>query len=196
VKVTTAVKGSALPEEFDQIFHEHYRFVYRTAYRVTGSAADAEDVLQTVFLKLLRSTSLAAFHENPKAYLYRTAVNLSLDLIRNRKRHESAETLPNTSPPEISAGGERLRVAMSQISSKLSEILILRHVHGYTDVEISRFLGTSRATVAVSLFRARARIRKLMSIHSNEQLHRRHRRIRDSRCSSGFVPGCRRDTGA
>ena len=43
-----------LPEEFESIFHEHSEFVYRTAYRVTGSAEDAEDVMQTVFLKLLK----------------------------------------------------------------------------------------------------------------------------------------------
>jgi RNA polymerase sigma factor (sigma-70 family) len=57
---------------------------------------------------------------------------------------------------------ESLREAMAKLKPKTVEILILRHVHGYTNAEIAKFLGTTRATIAVSLFRARARIRKLM----------------------------------
>jgi RNA polymerase sigma factor (sigma-70 family) len=55
---------------------------------------------------------------------------------------------------------ESVRQGLGELGSKAAEILILRHVHGYSDVEIAKFLGTSRGTVAVSLFRSRARLRK------------------------------------
>src|SRR5690349_8480293 len=63
----------------EQIFLEHKELVFRAAYRVTGNASDAEDVLQTVFLRLAR---LEKFPEiaNLAGYLHRSAVNASLDL--------------------------------------------------------------------------------------------------------------------
>ena len=54
IATNTILTVRQLPEEFESIFREHSEFVYRTAYRVTGSAEDAEDVMQTVFLKMLR----------------------------------------------------------------------------------------------------------------------------------------------
>src|SRR5688572_25654910 len=153
----------SLPEEFEQIFHEHRRLVYRTAYRVTGSAEDAEDVLQTVFLRLLRCASLDGYRENPKAYLYRAAVNLSLDVVRRRRRVVQPDQTVAGVPADTTAAQERMRAALAQMPPKAAELLVLRHIHEYTDVEIARFLGTSRTTVAVSLFRARARLRKLLS---------------------------------
>ena len=163
MKATVSMDPCSLPQEFEQAFQEHYKLIYKTAFRVTGTAEDADDVLQTVFLKLMRSSSLNGFRDNPRAYLYRSAVNLSLDVIRNRRRRIlPAEFVPHLSPVHDTPIQESLREAMSKLTPKAAEILILRYVHGYTDAEIAKFLGTSRPTIAVSLFRARARIRKLM----------------------------------
>ena len=157
---------STYPESFEKVFREHSEFVYRTAYRVTGSVEDAEDVLQSLFVRLLRRELPPDFEKNPKAYLYRSAVNLSLNLIRTRKRTvltgavedlESARRVESRGQAEIE---ERLREAMAALHPRAAEILILRHVHDYTDAEIARLLGTSRGTIAVSLFRTRARLRK------------------------------------
>src|SRR5215471_12321754 len=70
----------------EDLFHQHNQRIFRTAYRVTGSAADAEDVLQTVFLRVARGQETAASAENTEAYFCRAAVNASLDLLRSRKR--------------------------------------------------------------------------------------------------------------
>src|SRR5215471_21320884 len=68
----------------EQIFLEHKDRVFRAAYRVTGHAGDAEDVLQTVFLRLARQERFPEIANLP-AYLHRSAVNASLDLLRRRK---------------------------------------------------------------------------------------------------------------
>src|SRR6185369_15196154 len=83
----TDVTAGSLSHEFDQIFREYYQFVYRTAYGITGSSEDAEDVLQTIFLRLLRREFPPDLKRNPKAYLYRAAVNVSLNVVRLRQRH-------------------------------------------------------------------------------------------------------------
>jgi RNA polymerase sigma-70 factor, ECF subfamily len=151
VNATVSMNPCSLPQELERTFQDHYRLIYRTAYRVTGTAEDAEDVLQTVFLKLMRSNSLEGFRENPKAYLYRSAVNLSLDVIRTRRRRVlPVDLMPQLAPVRDTPIQENLRAAMTKLNPKAAEILILRHVHGYTDAEIARFLGRSRASVAVS----------------------------------------------
>ena len=82
VKVTSQLTDS----EFDQLFRDHYQLVYRTAFSVTRCAEDAEDVLQSVFLKLIRRQFPPDLKKNPKAYLYRAAFNGALDIVRARPR--------------------------------------------------------------------------------------------------------------
>jgi RNA polymerase sigma-70 factor (ECF subfamily) len=53
--------------------------------------------------------------------------------------------------------------AIAQLRPRAVEILILRYTHGYSDAQIARMLGKSRGTIAVTLYRARARLRKLLS---------------------------------
>ena len=79
------LEGPPEPEKLEKIFREHQAQVFRAAYRVTGSATDAEDVLQTVFLRLLRLERGDALSGSPGSYLHRAAVNAALDLVRNRR---------------------------------------------------------------------------------------------------------------
>jgi RNA polymerase sigma-70 factor (ECF subfamily) len=157
-----------LPAEFEVLFQEHYEFVHRTAYRVTGNFADAEDVIQTLFLRLCRQGFPASISTNPRAYLYRAAVNIALDIIRSRRRHpadnDDREILKVPAATEPSRGEEelhdRLRIALAELAPDAAEILILRHVHGYRDAEIAKLLGRSRSAVSVSLFRSRLRLKR------------------------------------
>ena len=72
--------------ELETLFQAHHGRVFRTAQRITGSAADAEDVLQTVFLRLIKGQEDYDLSRNPEAYLSRAAINASLDLLRSRTR--------------------------------------------------------------------------------------------------------------
>jgi RNA polymerase sigma factor (sigma-70 family) len=163
------VINAPLGQEFEQLFHEHYPLIYRTAYSVTGSREDAEDVVQTIFLRLYRRGVLAGVKENPKAYLYRAAVNTAVSVVRSRRRHiltDNSEELDRpveakTSNEEPSLQGQFLE-AIAQLNPSAVEILILRYEHNYSDAEIAKLLGTSRSAIAVRLFRARARLKKFM----------------------------------
>ena len=152
----------------DELFQEHASFIYRTAYGITGRHQDAEDVLQTLFLGLLRS-GLSAAAKNPKAYLYRAAVNLSLNLVRKRQREVEMDVadLPDvaaTAPDSIDDEHHRyLYQAIAQLKPEAAEILVLRYVHDKSDAEIARMLGVSRGTIALRLFRSRARLKTLLA---------------------------------
>jgi len=176
IATNTILSLRQLPEEFESIFHEHSEFVYRTAFRVTGSAEDAEDVMQTLFLKLLRNSLPAEIHQKPRAYLYRAAVNTALNVVRSRRnqvltdRPDDFETgdpwRQSDREPEIH---ESLRMALADLKPKAAEIFILRYVHGYSDAEIGALLGTSRGTIAISLFRTRSRLRKSIRNYQGEK---------------------------
>ena len=164
------VIAEALEQGFEEIFREHNRMAYRTAYGVTGNSEDAEDVVQTIFLRLVRREFPHDLKKNPKAYLYRAAVNESLNTIRARKRSivvssdtEGFEARPPLTAP--SSAGEihkRLYEAVAELNPKAAQILILRHVHNYSDADIAKLLGTTPGTIAVSLYRSRRRLKKLM----------------------------------
>jgi len=169
------VSGEALTQDFEEIFREHYQLVYRTAYSVTGSRQDAEDVLQTIFLRLLQREVPPDFRKSPKAYLYRAAVNLSLNTVRSRKRQNVAgdvECLEAPAPSaESSTDGQMQRSlvdAIAQLKPRAVEILILRYEHNYSDAEIAKMLGKSRGTIAVTLYRTRGRLKKLLRASSTE----------------------------
>jgi len=169
-----------LAEDLEEIFREHSRLVYRTAYSVTGSPQDAEDVVQTLFLQLLRRGFPPRLRKNPKAYLYRAAVNLALNAVKSRRRRvsvvdpahlELAVEVPGEAyalnpEPDLQ---ERLVEAMAQLNPRAVEMLILRYEHNCSEAEIGTLLGTSRGVIAVTLYRARARLKKLLRASSGEE---------------------------
>jgi RNA polymerase sigma factor (sigma-70 family) len=73
-------------QEFGRLFEEYYDLVYRTAYSITRTPEDAEDAVQTIFLRLLRREAPPDLTKNPKGYFYRAAVNASLRTVRTRNR--------------------------------------------------------------------------------------------------------------
>jgi RNA polymerase sigma factor (sigma-70 family) len=158
------------PREFEELFHEHYELVFCTAYRVTGRVEDAEDVAQTIFLRLLRRVHPAdPLRPNPKGYLYRAAVNESLTVVQARQRRERTQVseelaalVPARASTQAEATHRRLYAAIAALNPTAAAILILRYLHEYSDREIATLLGTSRGVIAVTLSRARARLKTLL----------------------------------
>jgi len=174
--VAFTVANEPLSEELAALFREHSRLVYRTALYVTRRTEDAEDVVQGVFLHLVRRGVPNGLRDNPKGYLYRAAVNLSLTVVKSRTRRTSAEqaqakwsdSSDHRASPETELQ-ERLARAIPTLSPRAVEMLVLRYEHDFSEKEIARLLGTSRAVVAVTLFRARARLKKLLRTTSGDE---------------------------
>jgi RNA polymerase sigma-70 factor (ECF subfamily) len=176
--------ASAKTNDLEALFQRHHDRVFRAAYRVTGSAADAEDVLQTVFLRLARGSE-PINPENPDGYFARAAINASLDLLRARKRSKAVaiDDIENRSAPielvtsrtpESNQADRELRNLIREAVSKLGEtagqMFALRYFEGYDNGEIGRMMDTSALVVGVTLHRARTRLRK--EIGSYLQQHR------------------------
>src|SRR5204862_6334212 len=89
--------STPVPAGFAGVYERHYEAVFRAALRITGRAADAEDVLQTVFLRVLSRSEQADVSVHPAAYFRRAAVNAAVDLLR--RRTVRAETAYDDSAP-------------------------------------------------------------------------------------------------
>jgi RNA polymerase sigma-70 factor (ECF subfamily) len=159
------------PGELEQLFRAHHARVFRTAHRVTGSAADAEDVLQTVFLRLIKGQEDYDLSQNPEAYLSRAAINASLDLLRSRTRSKSvalddvdSDLVSRFRSPESEHADRELqtlvRAAVARLGKTAGEMFVLRYYEGFDNKEIAAVLKTSPLVVGVVLHRARTKLRK------------------------------------
>ena len=156
-----------IPDELAQIFELHHSLVFRTAYRITGNAGDAEDVLQTVFLRMLRRGRNADPLENAESYLRRAAINAALDVVRSRQADqtvplpEDSSDLAPSIPAQADVSGLRqaLSRAMVQLKPMQAEIFALRFLEGLGNREIAVALGISQVRVAVIVHRTRLQLR-------------------------------------
>ncbi|HUO86098.1 MAG TPA: sigma-70 family RNA polymerase sigma factor [Thermoanaerobaculia bacterium] len=173
-----ALTGDTDPVGLEELFREHHQTVYRAAYRITGSASDAEDVLQAVFLRLLRrEDGVEVERRGAAGYLYRAAVNAAYDQLRHRRRwsavdveamQETLEDAGEPGPERHQRGreaGEQLRRCLAALNPRHAEIFALRYFEGLGNKEISRLLGISQTTIAVTLHRVRGRLADELAAH-------------------------------
>lgn len=159
---------SQLPK-FAELYERHYEAVFRAALRVTGNPADAEDVLQTVFVRVLaRSADRRGDVEDvalPAAYFRRAAVNAAVDLLRRRELHaESAvddQALHAVQPPLLLK--EQLRRAIATLDSDDASLFLLRYVEGLSIEELAGMFEMEKNNVTVRLHRIRQRLQKFLS---------------------------------
>lgn len=159
-------------EALARLFDLHYDRVYRLAYRYTGSAADAEDLAQTVFIKVMR----AAAEFEPRArfttWLFRITVNECLSHIRRRRRNpevnveaDLAQT-PGTHQPDPAEEAQRgelaqeVRRAVLSLPERQRLAVVLSRYEGLSYADIAQVLGTSPQAVKSLLARAHSTLRE------------------------------------
>ena len=171
--VTRARAGDT--EAFRVLVDRHSRGLFRLAYRMTGNGSDAEDVVQESLLRAYRQ--LRKFDERASfgTWLYRIAVNCSLDVVRSRKRHgeqlsanDAAEQRAAScapAPDRLALSGEvrtRVAEAMNELSAAERAAFVLRHYEGLSIEDVSRLLGCQPGAAKHSVFRAVQKLRRAL----------------------------------
>ena len=175
--VAKARTGDA--DAFRVLVERHSRSLFRLAFRMTGNQQDAEDVVQDSFLRAYKQ--LDRFDERASfgTWVYRIAVNCSLDLVRSRKRRNEhvapAElemedpilSLPShdPTPDRMALSGEvrdRVAEAMTELSASERTAFVLRHFEGMRIEEVSRVLGCQPGAAKHSVFRAVQKLRRAL----------------------------------
>lgn len=151
-------------EEVLLLFEQYHNMVYRLALASLRSQPDAEDVTQTVFLKLLEGNT-GPMPGKEGAWLARVTVNACRDLMRRfwrRKTEPLDETIPFSQPEE-----RTLFEAVMSLPDKYRIVVHLHYYEGYTFAETGKLLGLSPSTVSMRLFRARNMLRN----HFQEEVY-------------------------
>ena len=164
-------------DAFRVLVDRHSRSLFGLAYRMTGNQLDAEDVVQESFFKAYRQ--LGGFDQRASfgTWLYRIAVNCSLDLVRARTRRSERQpggedddrvaALPSPDPgPERTALSGELRARLAEAMDRLSSVercaFVLRHFEGMRIEEVSRVLGCQPNAAKHSVFRAVQKLRRAL----------------------------------
>ncbi len=150
-----------MPADLAELYELHSEAVFRAALRVTGNPADAEDVLQTVFLRMLSRSQGVEPSGQSAAYFRRAAVNAAVDLLR--RRVVRAATVYDDGAPHAAVESpvllkEQLRRAVSTLDADDAALFLLRHVEGLSNEELAGVFQLEKNNVAVRLHRIRLRL--------------------------------------
>lgn len=159
--------SAALGALYDRLAERVYRF---SLLRV-GNHADAEDLTQRTFLKVIEALPRYQRRGIPfEAWLFRLARNAAVDLMRGRRTHEPLESARETRSPapgpeaaaeqaaELAAAGQ----AMLQLTAEQREVISYRFAAGLTPREIGLLMGKREGTVRALQFRALTAMRRFV----------------------------------
>jgi RNA polymerase sigma-70 factor, ECF subfamily len=157
---------------FLELFDEHHGPLFRFAYRLTGSVADAEDIVQECFLELLRpECSYDPGRTSLRTYLFGVVRNQSLK--RQRKNawagEAGVEASDDRSPESEALHAELEDVvarAVMQLPETQREVLVLAHYEQMPLAEIARVIGIELAAVKSRLQRARASLKETLAAYA------------------------------
>lgn len=154
---------------FERLVTEHYRFIYRTAFRWIGNKSDAEDVTQTVCLRL--PDALPAFNGRSKfkSWLYRVTLNAVRDLQRkNQRGARLADAASLVSPGDADAMQEQnLRVndiwrIVRQLPEKQRDAILLVFGEEMSHAEAAAIMGCKEVTVSWHIHNARKSLKEVL----------------------------------
>jgi RNA polymerase sigma-70 factor (ECF subfamily) len=169
--------GAGDSEAFRLLIERHGRALYRLAYRMTGNAQDAEDVVQEAFLKAYRSLHRFEGRSQVGTWLHRITANCALDALRARQRQErhlvrSDRDTPSE-PRAVSPGPDRwlaggdvrrgVRAALGRMSPRERATFALRHFEGLSLQEIGHVLELDPEAVRQSICRAVRKARTVLA---------------------------------
>ena len=170
-----AAEGDAAA--FEEIHRRYRRLVYNVALRMTGNAADAEDLTQESFVSCLRSVGGFRGEASFATWLYRLAVNQVKMHFRRRKSRPVEQSCDEEMRDRASNFARRRNVprAVERIAIKdavgalpkgYRAAFILHDVEGYEHTEIARMLGVNAGTSKSQLHRARAKLREMLAVQT------------------------------
>ena len=153
-------------EAFESLVRRYQKMIYALTYRMSGSAADAEDLTQDVFVRAHQE--LASFRAEAKlsSWLYRIAVNQCLNwrkrMVRRQQVHNEWQAETANQAPLSSVVAQRVQEALQLLSSKQRAAVVLTTYEGLSHAEAARVLGCSETTVSWRLFTARGKLKRLL----------------------------------
>lgn len=155
--------------EAERLVHTYSDLILRLSYTYLKSTHDAEDICQTVFLKLLTGGPAFDSPEHEKAWIIRATANACKDVLRSafRQRTVALEAAASAAAPE--APDSEVLEAVMALPENYREAVYLHYFEGYSIREIAALLGRSEAAVSAHLSRGRHKLRDVLGGNYYEQ---------------------------
>lgn len=167
-------------DAFRVVVERHSQSLFRLAYRMTGNEQDAEDVVQETFLRAYRRLNKFESRSSFSTWLYRIAVNLSLDQSRKRRQMDERQVSPNPELPDpllalpsTDPSTERLvlsaevrkkvEATLNELTEKEKAAFVLRHYEGMSIEEVGRAMGLRANAAKNNIFRAVQKLRRALA---------------------------------
>ncbi|MEE9563215.1 MAG: sigma-70 family RNA polymerase sigma factor [Thermoanaerobaculia bacterium] len=160
-------------DAFRELVDRHSRTLFKTAYRLTGNEADADDLVQEAFLRAYRKLDRFDGRSQFGTWLYRITVNCGMDLMRKKSRRNARAAIDegvvldsmateDPRPDRLALSGEIGR-AVESVLRTLSPMeraaFVLRHFEGRSIAEIGGLLGARSGATKHAIFRAVKKLR-------------------------------------
>lgn len=154
------------PDALSALYERYAATVHRAAHRLTGSRADADDVLQDVFVGLPEALRRFAGRGSLEGWIRKVAIRTALMRMRgtSRRREVPLDDVAPATAADPAAGVDRaaLERALAQLPDSLRVVFVLKEVEGYSHAEIAQLLGIREGASEVRLHRARKSLRTLL----------------------------------
>ncbi|MBP3312478.1 MAG: sigma-70 family RNA polymerase sigma factor [Butyricicoccus sp.] len=148
--------------EVERLVNTYSDLILRVSYTYLNNTHDAQDICQTVFLKLLTGNRQFRSPEHEKAWMIRTTINACKDLLGSawHSRTCGIEACAEVAAPEVEDGS--LLAAVNMLPEKYRLVIYLHYYEGYSAREIAAMLGENAATVGTRLFRGRKQLKSIL----------------------------------
>ena len=149
-------------QQAERLVNAYADAILRLSYAYLKNTQDAQDICQTVFVKLLTEPRQFESAAHERAYVLRMASNACKDLLKSpwRKRTCGLETILEVPAPEAEEGG--VLAAVNELPANYRTVIYLYYYEGYQASEIGKILGAPTATIHTRLARGRARLKELL----------------------------------
>jgi RNA polymerase sigma-70 factor (ECF subfamily) len=156
---------------FEELYRQHSTRLFNLAWRMCGTRADAEDLLQEIFLQAYRKLPEFRGDSAVGTWLYRLAMNRCLDYLKSRQTRASGATTPldeqTMTGPRLATDGGIKRLDLERAIGKLPDgaraAFVLHDVEGFQHHEIASILGISEGTSKSQVHKARLKLRTLLT---------------------------------
>ena len=153
-------------ERLEQIFRDYYQLIYRVAFSQVKNHADAEDITQEVFLKIIRHDMRYQSMEHERAWIVRVTINLCRDLLKS-KWHKTSVSMEEVSEAQRGSCENFTEIqddlwAVLQLPEKYRNCLYLFYYEDYSIKEIAQSLEMPENTVKTNLKRGRQALKEFL----------------------------------
>ena len=169
---------------FREIVDRHSRAVYQLAYRITGRAEDAEDVVQETFIKAFRQLGTFEARSSVSTWLHRIGANCAIDLVRRRRPFEFAEATEVLDQRSGPGGGpsqatlvesaqiqQRIEATMAELSARERTAFVMRHFQDRSIDDIATALEMNTSAAKHAVFRAVRKMRASLRVFVDGHTH-------------------------